>query len=76
MVPPAPFVVGAKTMPQRSRKEIQELLIREILNHLGVHVEDLVMQDQPIREAAGQSEFDQVYFWERVGDWHERLDPW
>ena len=76
MVPPTPFVVGVKTMPQRSQKEIEELLTGEFLNHLDVHVEELVMQDQPIREAARQSGFDKVYFSERVGDWHERLDPW
>ncbi len=34
------------------------------------------LRSQPIREAVRQSDFDQVYFWERVGDWHERLDPW
>lgn len=76
MAPPAPFVVGVKTMPQRSRKEIEELLTGEFPNHLDVHVEELVTQDQPIPEAARQSGFDQVYLWERMGDWHERLDPW
>jgi len=33
------------------------------------------LRAQPIREAASQAGFDQIYFWERVHDWHERLYP-